>query len=338
MRHAIVLIALAAGCGRDGGGDGVVAAEVPDAHDDVRELEVDDAREVEDARELDDGVHVESAPDAVIAVDGGDEVVAGPIDYATCRVAQGDRVPLPEASGVAFLDEAGRRLLVVADSGHEGRALLLDLDALTMSERVLPLGEGAGDDVEGLSRAPDGRIFGLASNGILRAWEEGEDGAFALVHGPIAVSADPAWGCDPFGVNCGANYEGICLDPRGPDAATGCAGWAVSKATGELVCLVVEGAGYRVEPTVRVRVSEADRLSGCAFEPAPPHRVIVAGNLYAYSAIWVVDGAGAPVELVERGAANQEAIAALPGGAIISFGDAQDLLGDWSPRVILACE
>src|SRR5690606_36420316 len=130
--------------------------------------------------------------------------------------------------------------------------------------------------------------------------------------------------------------------PRGPDAATGCAGWAVSKARGELVCLVVEGAGYRVEPTVRVGVSEADRLSGCAFEPALPHRVIVAGNLYADSAIWVVDGAGdragAPVELVERGAANQEAIAALPGGAIMSFGDAQDLLGDWSPRVILACE
>ncbi len=258
---------------------------------------------------------------------------AGLFDLTQCRVVAADSVPLPEASGAAMLDRAGRRVLLVADSGNNGRALIIDRDRGESIGVTLPLGDG-GDDVEGLERAPDGRIFGLSSNGYLRAWQASDDG-FTLVYGPTAVSDEATWVCDPFGVNCAANFEGICLHPA---PAAGCVGWAASKAKGVLVCLVAEGNGYRVDGTVTIPVAEADQLSGCAFEPDAPHRLLVGGNLYSSSAIWLVDPATNAVQaLAERGAPNQETLILLPGGDLWSFGDAQDLLGDLSPSVILEC-
>lgn len=268
---------------------------------------------------------------------GGDDDAAVADDaseLAVCEVVASARVPIPEASGAALIDAAGTRALLVADSGNMGRALIIDLQSGQSVAAELPLGEGAGDDVEGLERAPDGRIFGLTSAGYLRAWRVDGDG-FTLVLGPVAVSDDPAWICDPFGVNCAANYEGLCLHPSpGPGA---CAGWAASKATGELVCLVAEGDGYRVDGTRRVTVTAPDRLSGCAYEPVPPFRLVVAGNLYSASAIWELDPSGAVVELPERGAGNQEAILFLSGGRLRSYGDAQDFLEDESPAITLEC-
>lgn len=262
--------------------------------------------------------------------DGADDASG----LAVCEVVASARVPIPEASGAALMDAGGTRVLLVADSGNMGRALIIDLQSGQSIAAVLPLGEGAGDDVEGLERAPDGRIFGLTSAGYLRAWRADGDG-FALVLGPVAVSDDPAWVCEPFGVNCAANYEGLCLHPSPAPGA--CAGWAASKATGELVCLVAEGDGYRVDGARRVAVTAPDRLSGCAYEPVPPFRLIAAGNLYSASAIWELDPSGAVVELPERGAGNQEAILFLSGGRLRSYGDAQDFLEDESPALALEC-
>jgi len=262
-----------------------------------------------------------------------------PADLTACRFVVSDRVPIPEASGSALLDAAGTRILVVADSGNGGRAIVIERASGRARALLLPLGEGAGDDIEGLERAPDGRIFGLASNGFLRAWREAGDG-FALVLGPTAISDEPAWVCDAFGVNCAANYEGLCLHPA-PEA-TACAGWAASKATGELVCLRGDGDGYRLDPQTRIRVTEPERLSGCAYEPEPPYRLIAGGNLFAASALWQIelDPLGGPAkvrEFQERGAGNQESLVLLPGGELQSYGDGQDFLADESPRVIFQC-
>ena len=293
-------------------------------------LEVDSADGAPADAELDgapgDGAELDSAP-----ADSGSD--AGPFDLTQCRVVASDTVPLPEASGAAMLDEAGRRILLVADSGNAGRALIIDRERGESTGATLPLGDG-GDDVEGLERAPDGRIFGLSSNGFLRAWQESADG-FELVYGPTPVSDDPAWVCDPFGVNCAANFEGICLHPA---PTTHCVGWAASKAKGVLVCLVAEGNGYRVDGAITIPVAEVEQLSGCAFEPDGPQRLLVGGNLYASSAIWVVDPETKLVrQFAEPGALNQETLIMVPGGLLYSFGDAQDLLGDLSPSTNFEC-
>jgi hypothetical protein len=279
--------------------------------------------------------------DAAALADGDlAEVAADPVpethppDLSACVVAGTDRLPIPEASGAALLDSEGRRFLLTADSGNQGEALIVDRVAGESRPATLPLGDGAGDDLEGLERAPDGRIWGLTSAGWLFAWQVEADG-LALAFGPTPVTDDPSWRCEPFGVNCGANFEGLCLHP----APTGrCAGWAAAKATGELVCLVAAaGGGFRLDLGTRLAVTEPDRLSGCAYEPDPPHRLLAAGNLYSASAIWEVGEDGQLRELAERGTGNQEAILWLPGGEIQSFGDAQEVLGDESPRLRLEC-
>jgi len=276
---------------------------------------------------------IEDDPEGV-AVEVTEVSGDAPAGLVGCRVVASDRVPIPEASGAALIDPGGARVLLVADSGNDGRALILDLEAGQSIATALPLGQGAGDDVEGLERAPDGRIFGLTSAGYLRAWRAEGDG-FALALGPLAVSEDPAWVCDPFGVNCAANYEGLCLHPAPAPGA--CAGWAASKATGELVCLMAEGDAFVLDATRKVAVTVPDRLSGCAFEPAPPYRLLAAGNLFSASAIWEVEPDGTVVELAERGAGNQEAILLLSGGRLHSFGDAQNILPDESPRIVFEC-
>ena len=340
----LILCAIGLGaCGREAAApadSGTSETELPgetSAADDVAAaidagLDVETVAEV--ARDVESDGQIAADPDgeaeADVRADGAEVVV----DLGACRVVKSDRVPLPEASGAALIDAEGTRILLVADSGNEGQALVIDLVAGRSSATRLPLGAGAGDDVEGLERAPDGRIFGLTSAGFLRAWRPDGD-AFSLVLGPVAVSADPAWVCDPFGVNCAANFEGLCLHPA-PEAGE-CAGWAAAKATGELVCLVVEGEGYRLDPSRRVAVTDPDRLSGCAFEPVSPFRLVAAGNLVSASAIWEIDADGTAIELAERGAGNQEAILLLSGGRLHSLGDAQDFLESESPRIIMEC-
>ncbi|MCC6621259.1 MAG: hypothetical protein IT385_08390 [Deltaproteobacteria bacterium] len=283
------------------------------------------------------------APETVEAADTQVDEAAGPEPvepWATgCRVVEDghDTIALPEASGAARLPDG--RILVVADSGNQGRALVLDPKGRAGAVGVtLPLGEGAGDDVEGLERAPDGRIWGITSAGWLRAWrvEPGPVPTFVLEVGPVPVAPDGDWRCDASRVNCGPNYEGLCLHPApGPGA---CAGWAASKARGALVCLVPSEAGFEVDASRTVAVAPSEQLSGCAFEPAAPHRLVVAGNVMSGSTLWEVEpGSGIVVAWTAIGAANQEAVIVLDGGDVVSLGDLQDLTPESSPRVALRC-
>lgn len=262
-----------------------------------------------------------------------------------CTRGEIELIDLPEASGAAPLDATHD--LVVADSGHSGRALVR-AGAVSIP-LTLPLGEGAGDDIEGLARSPDGSIYGLTSSGYLRVWrvERADDvWSATLVYGPSPIAEQGEWVGRPRQVNGAANFEGICLHPS--PASGLCVGWAASKARGELVCLRAdEGLGLRLDPQVRVPVFDPEHLSDCAYEDSPPHRLFAAGNVYSGDRIREVrpEGPAPDVPLLELGpdqvgSPNQEAILVRgrPAGfEIQSFGDLQDLAGDRSPWTFFTC-
>ena len=185
----------------------------------------------------------DSAPPAVAAATGGDCVAT---TYPT-------ELDVPEASGAAWLPDA-QRLLVVADSGHDGTYVEVDAAGAIVGRGRLPLGD-AGDDVEGLARDGD-QVWGLTSSGWMMAWRRAGDG-YGLT---AAFALDDT--CGRTTVNCGANYEGLCLAPR--PLADGCDGYAAAKATGELVCLHRGGPGFVLDRGKRYHVTGGGRLADCA--------------------------------------------------------------------------
>src|SRR5690606_10869243 len=113
---------------------------------------------------------------------------------------------------------------------------------------------------------------------------------YELVRGPYPVARpgndDTGLVCaSAHGINCGRNYEGLCLrDP--PDPAATCAGFAVSKTDGVLYCLTLddegggaEGLGVRAHAEDPIAVAAPETLSGCDF--APP------GSDPATDVLWV---------------------------------------------------
>jgi hypothetical protein len=318
--------------------DTVEAPEAPSSEDAWPAADV--SQPPSDAPDSAPNADTEEPPDVATTDPGAaDGAELEPVDLAACRAGTPDWLPLPEASGAARLSKG--RYIVVADSGNEGRALIVDESQGTSTAIALPLGEGAGDDLEGLDVSPDGRLFGVTSAGWLRAWRIEGDLA-TLVLGPVAVSDDADWCCGAFQVNCGPNYEGFCLHPEPTQAfSDGCEGWLVSKAKGELVCLRQEGESYRADPSVRHPVAPQNQLSGCAYEPTPPYRLVVAANVYSGDRLWEV-GEDDMEQLPETGAGNQESVLVLEGerlGAprILSFGDLQELSDGQSPRVHFEC-
>ncbi|MEZ4267908.1 MAG: hypothetical protein R3F39_16155 [Myxococcota bacterium] len=297
---------------------------------DVGEADASDGLEV--APEVDGTPEVDAGPD------GG-----GPLVCVPEALGEVKRLELPEASGAVWIDNAlGRGWLVIADSGNKGAGALLDPVAYLTLPVEFPLDAAAGDDVEGLALSPLGRVVGLVSSGYIREWTADATG-LVLAQFATAVTDDADYLCDPQGGNCAANFEGFCLHPApGPDAA--CVGFAVSKARGELVCVVSTDDGYRLDPSQRLAVGEAEQLSGCDYELEAPHRLVVAGNLFALSALWEVRGYDdlATAEVLSMpltGAANQEALGFGPGGLLISFGDTQGLNGsETSPMVGFRCK
>lgn len=339
--------------------DDVDPGDAPDQDSDdgaAPDSAVDTAPDTLPDTAIDDAPLPDTQPDSAgpeVVADGSAEVDAGP---SGCLAGELVFVDLPEASGAVALD--ADHDLLVADSGHSGRALVLDRALGVSATLVLPLGDGAGDDIEGLSLGPSAAgatnnealgvsVWGLSSSGYLRAWRvQHVDGAWtaALVHGPVPIAEPGEWVGGPNAVNAGGNFEGICLHPA--PTPGDCAGWAASKARGELVCVRAEGDGFRLDPGLRLPVFEAEHLSDCAFEPEPPHRLFAAGNVYSGDRVIEVTtlaSSAAPIDGLPElaGAPNQEAILVrnLPESLEIqSFGDWQDLAGDRSPRVVFTCK
>ena len=250
-------------------------------------------------------------------------------------------LPLAEASGATYLpDPATPVLLVVGDSGTRGAYLELALETgEVVASGRLPLGRGASDDLEGITVIGE-TIYGITSSGWMRHWrrhsKRSGDARYELVAGPYPV-AEP--GADDEGlvcasardVNCGRNYEGLCLRDA-PDPAATCAGFAVSKADGKLYCLSLQPNGRvlaRAEDPIAVGPPET--LTGCDFVPgaaagSAEDVVWVGSNTFAANRVFTVAGwqtpASARVELVGMlGMGFGEALALAPGGAVYRFSD-----------------
>jgi len=201
---------------------------------------------------------------------------------------------VPEASGAAWLDIDGKlSLVIMADSGHHGAFGILDPETgATTLQGTLPLGSGAGDDLEGLAaRGP--RLFGLTSAGYLREWEW-RAGAFALVAGPYPISARPDMTCTPTKSNCGKNYEGLAVPPT---PIEGCDLVACSKEDGRAYCF----AGQPLEVTRSWPLADKkDILADCTFA-ADTGAFYAGNNLFGLARVMRIDDIRKPDQIVDLG-------------------------------------
>ena len=185
--------------------------------------------------------------------------------------------PVPEVSGAAWLAIDGKlALVVVADSGNRGAYGILDPESgATIETGTLPLSSEASDDIEGVAARED-KLYGVTSSGWIRVWQR-RDRRFKLVGTPYPLGPvdlpdtkrnnrpPPGDGmvCDGRVINCGRNYEGLCLAPTPRGDA--CIGFAASKADGHLYCVTDDAGRLVVHHDRAIAVAPPGTLSDCAF-------------------------------------------------------------------------
>jgi hypothetical protein len=253
--------------------------------------------------------------------------------------------PVAEASAAveAELLPGVRELVVVSDSGQNGEAIAFGLPDGPSRALTLPLDRKAGDDTEGLAwRA--GHLYALTSAGFVL--DMVPDGRGGLSRKDPAYPLGPApFVCDVVNdVNCGKNYEGLCL--RG--AVTGapasrpprCVGYAASRAEGALYCLSMTGdrlAIDQVHPPLILPLRH-DSLSDCAFgsvDGPASEALVITTNLHGGSQVYVVDeSSGGVSPIAVPGILNDEAVVIDHTGALYQ---AMDDNGTPSPATRATC-
>jgi hypothetical protein len=221
--------------------------------------------------------------------------------------------PVPEASGAAWLTIGGKpALLVVSDSGNDGAYGLVDPDTgATIETGKLPLSDAVSDDIEGVAVRGD-QIHGITSSGWIQVWRRkgkgfqraGEPYALGPVDLPDTMNNDRApegegMVCNARKVNCGRNYEGLCLAPapRGD-----CVGFAASKADGHLYCVTDQAGKLAVDRRRAIEVARPGGLADCAF--ADDGTLWVGMNMFDIGNVYRVTGWDEPAKAtVERVAA-----------------------------------
>jgi hypothetical protein len=235
---------------------------------------------------------------------------------ATCtKIPFAESIAVPEASGAVWLSDD--TIVVVSDSGNDGAYVTIDAhDGHVVQSGMLPLGP-RGDDLEGLALA-DGQMWAITSSGWMRAWKPHHGGkGYELSVAPYRI--DPDDECALDAVNCGNNYEGLCLRPEVAASLDGCVGYAAAKATGDLVCLVVDDAGRFVSaPDRRIHVSNREALADCYI--GADATVWTGDNLFGRNAVRrIVKGAIAETAYIGEGFA--EAMTLAGDGTIYRFSD-----------------
>jgi hypothetical protein len=224
-----------------------------------------------------------------------------------------ESTPVPEASAAAWLTISGKlALLVVGDSGNHGAYGIIDPDTgATIETGQLPLSTEASDDIEGISARGD-KIYGLTSSGWMRVWQRKAKG-FELVDNPYPLGpvdlpnvkneARPPKSdgmvCKGTVVNCGRNYEGLCIAPIPREGA--CVGFAASKADGHLYCLTDEGGKLVIHHDRAIAITTRHGgLADCTF--GEDDTLWAASNLFDLSNVYRVahweDPANAQVERI----------------------------------------
>jgi hypothetical protein len=256
---------------------------------------------------------------------------------------------VPEASAAAEVEltPGVRELLVVSDSGRRGAAILWRLPSGPSRPLALPLDPSASDDLEGIAwvtaqaTGGGGALYTLTSSGAARRFVPDGQGGLRRDQDAYAIGPAPHSCANLRDVNCGRNYEGLCLRPRSVSAR--CAGYAASKQAAELDCLVFEGDRLVADtlwPPIHLGRGfvPANALSDCAFGASGgPARatLLVTTNVYGGSATYLVaEQGGALTPLDVPGTLNNEAVAVDRDGALALFGDVESEI---SPAVRLAC-
>ncbi len=233
---------------------------------------------------------------------------------------------LPEASAAAEVEltRGVREMLVVSDSGHDGQSLAWRIPNGPLRPLKLPLDPGASDDIEGAAWR-GAHLYTLTSSGAVRRFSPDGKGALVRDQDAYALGAPPASCPKLTDGNCGRNYEGLCL--RGPSASSRCVGYAASKATSTLYCLVLAADRLVVDPIkppLKLSLPK-NNLSDCAFgsEHGPAEAVLlVTTNLYGGSATYQVDeGDGSLRALDVPGTLSNEAVAVDRDGSLYQFMD-----------------
>lgn len=245
-----------------------------------------------------------------------------------------ESTPVPEASAAAWLTVDGKAmLLVVGDSGNHGAYGLVDPETgATRETGTLPLDGNAGDDLEGLAVRGD-LVYGLTSSGWMRTWRRAPHGFIAVDAayplGPVDLPDDQNNNRAPRGdgmvcngkvVNCGRNYEGLCLAAK---PAGGCVGFAASKADGHLYCLTEQGGKLAVRRDHPIAIARSGALADCAF--SDDGTLWAGSNMFDLGAVYRVthwdDPAHAEVDKIgSLGVGFPEGIAAR-GDTIYRFSD-----------------
>ena len=249
--------------------------------------------------------------DGAAAPASGDGFTCEPLSFAATT-------PVPEASGAAWLTVDGKLvLLVVGDSGNAGAYGLIDPDTgATIETGALPLSDEASDDIEGVSARGD-RIYGITSSGWIRTWRR-IAGGFELTDkpyplGPIDLpdtkNNDRAprgdgMVCNGRVVNCGRNYEGLCLAPAPP--SRDCIGFAASKADGHVYCLTESAGKLAVHHDRAIAIARPGTVADCAFND--DGSLWVGNNMFDLGRVYRVTHWDTPAT------AHVERVAALPLG------------------------
>jgi hypothetical protein len=242
---------------------------------------------------------------------------------------------VPEASAAAEVElrPGVPEILVVGDSGRNGAAMAWSRAGGTRA-LVLPLDGKASDDLEGMAWQSDAaglRLETLTSSGAVRRFVPDGKGGLRADGEAYRIGAPPLSCADLHDMNCGKNWEGLCL--RSPAARARCAGYAASKTETALYCVLRDAAGHlsvdpRRPPVVLALDRMTDRegvLSDCAFgAPGGPAEdvLLVTTNVYGGSQTYVVDEAtGRPTPLDVQATLSNEAIAVDHEGALYAFLD-----------------
>jgi hypothetical protein len=290
---------------------------------------------------------------ATASSDAGAPVAVGPSTAAlACKPDPSFPATLsvPEASAAAEVEllPGVREILVVSDSGRGGAAIVWRIPSGPGRSLTLPLDPAASDDIEGMAWVTahagggGGALYTLTSSGAVRRFVPDGRGGLRRDQDAYPLGKAPHACPNLHDVNCGKNYEGLCLRPRSSSAR--CAGYAASRASSELDCLVFDGdrlVADELRPPMHLGrgLVPAGALSDCAFGAAggpAGATLLVTTNVYGGSSTYVVSEPAGSLSLLDGlGTLNNEAVAVDSEGSAYLFGDIDS---DVSPAMRFTCK